>query len=110
MGTLASYRCSTRRRKLARMNMWGQRAMEHWQAHLPERFAALDDPATFFTRLGEEAEARYLEVRDGLLAGKNPNDGTIGWAEFQDLVAQADQTARDTVKAEMIYLSPDDEL
>jgi hypothetical protein len=83
--------------------------MEHWKAHLPERFAALDDPVTFFSQLGEEASARYLEVRDGLLAGKNPNDGTIGWAEFQDLVAQADQTAREMVETEMIYLAPDQE-
>ena len=50
------------------MNMWGQRAMEHWREHLPERFAALEDPATFFTQLGEEAAARYLEVRDAALA------------------------------------------
>ncbi len=92
------------------MNMWGQRAMEHWREHLPERFAALEDPAMFFTRLGVEAEARYLEVRDGLLVGKSPNDGTIGWAEFQALVAQADQAAVETVETEMIYLSADDEL
>ncbi len=89
------------------MNMWGQRAMEHWKVHLPERYAALADPATYFTRLGEEAGARYLELRDGLLAGRNPSDGTTTWAEFQALTAQADQQARETVEAEMIYLSPD---
>lgn len=89
------------------MNMWGQRAMEHWREHLPERFAALEDPATFFTQLGEEAAARYLEVRDAALAGRNPNDGTTSWAEFRVLTAQADQQARELVEAEMVYLSPE---
>ena len=51
----------------------------------------------YFTRLGEDAAARYLEIRDGLLEGLNPNDGTIDWATFQDGVAQADQTAREIV-------------
>jgi hypothetical protein len=90
------------------MNPWGRDAMEHWQTHLPDRYRALTDPETYFTNLGEQADARYLEIRDGLLAGLNPNDGTIGWAEFQDRVAQADQTARTLVETEMIYLPPDD--
>lgn len=87
------------------MNPWGRRAMEHWQTHLPERYAALDDPVAYFTRLGEDAAARYLEIRDGMLEGLNPNDGSIDWASFQQRVAQADQTAREIVGSEMIYLA-----
>jgi hypothetical protein len=30
----------------------------------------------------------------------------MGWAEFQDRTAQADQTAREVVEREMIYLPP----
>jgi hypothetical protein len=90
------------------MNPWGRDAMEHWQIHLPHRYRTLKDPETYFTNLGKQADARYLEIRDGLLAGLNPNDGTIGWAEFQDRVAQADQTAREIVETEMIYIPPDD--
>ena len=90
------------------MNPWGRDAMEHWQIHLRHRYRALKDPETYFTNLGKQADARYLEIRDGLLAGLNPNDGTIGWAEFQDRVTQADQTARELVDTEMIYLPPDD--
>jgi hypothetical protein len=86
------------------MNPWGRRAMEHWQTHLPDRYAALEDPVVYFTRLGEDAAARYLEIRDGMLEGLNPNDGSIDWASYQDKVAQADQTAREIVNTEMIYL------
>jgi hypothetical protein len=32
--------------------------MEHWQAHLPERYRALTDPEIFFTDLGRQADAR----------------------------------------------------
>jgi hypothetical protein len=104
--TKRSYRCSTRRTKLARMNHWGHTAMEHWQTHLPERYAALADPLAFFTQLDEEAAERYLAVRDSLLEGLSPNDGTMDWPEFQARVAQADQTARELVETEMIYLPP----
>src|ERR671918_1142818 len=108
MPTPTSFRCSTWPTTLAHMNPKGQRAMEHWQKHLPERFAKLEDPIGFFTRLGEEAAARYIEIRDADLAGLNPNDGTISWAEFPDRVAQAHQKAREIVDREMIYLAPED--
>jgi hypothetical protein len=80
--------------------------MEHWQTQLPERYTALEDPQEFFTQLGEEAADRYLAVRDSVLEGLSPNDGTMGWLEFQDRVAQADQTAREMVEIELIYLPP----
>jgi hypothetical protein len=79
--------------------------MEHWQTHLPERYAELEDPVAYFTRLGKDSAARYLEIRDGMLEGLNPNDGSIDWATYQERVAQADQTAREIVGSEMIYLA-----
>jgi hypothetical protein len=91
------------------MDPWGSAAMEHWRRHLPRRYRALEDPQAFFTGLGAQAAARYEQIRDSLLEGVNPNDGTIGWAEFQDRVAQADQTAREMVEAELIYLPPEEE-
>jgi hypothetical protein len=88
------------------MNIWGVAARDHWKEHRPQSYAALDDPERFFEELGKDAAARYLVIRDGLLEGLNPNDSTIGWAEFQDRTAQADQTAREIVEREMIYLPP----
>lgn len=88
------------------MNIWGVAARDHWRRYRPQSYAALEDPEGFFSELGEEAAARYLVLRDGLLDGVHPNDGSIGWAEFQDRTAQADQTAREIVEREMIYLPP----
>jgi hypothetical protein len=88
------------------VNIWGVAARDHWKQHRPQSYTALSDPDRFFEELGEDAAARYLVIRDGLMDGVSPNDETIGWAEFQDRTAQADQTAREIVEREMIYLPP----
>lgn len=88
------------------MNIWGVTARDHWRLHRPVSYSALEDPDGYFETLGEDAAARYLVIRDGLLEGLSPNDGTIGWAEYQERVAQADQTAQEIVDREMIYLPP----
>jgi hypothetical protein len=43
-------------------------------------------------------------IRDGMLHGLSPNDGNIGWAEFLDRVAWANQTAHEITTRELIYL------
>lgn len=88
------------------MNDWGRMAMAHWQTHRPVSLAGLTDPEWFFTELGNQAADRYMAVRDGLMEGVSPNNGTIGWDDFLDRAAQADQTAREIVERELIYLPP----
>lgn len=87
---------------------WGDLAREHWQRHLPARYAALEDPEKFFAALDREASAYFLAILDGQLRGANPNNGTIGWAEFLDRVAWANQTAREIVGHELIFLPGED--
>ena len=88
------------------MNFWGRMAMEHWKTHRPVSLAGLADPTRYFEDLGNQASERYVAIRDGLMEGVTPNDGTIGWEEFMDRTAQADQTAREIVEQELIYLPP----
>jgi hypothetical protein len=87
---------------------WGILARDHWQRHLPGRLASLKDPDAFFDALEDEASAYYTAIRDGLLSGLNPNDGTIGWAEFVYWVDQANFTAREIVGAELIFIPGED--
>lgn len=87
---------------------WGHLARQHWQRHLPNQYAALEDPDAFFAALDDEATEQFQAIRDGLLEGVTPNDGTIGWAEFVDRVAQANQTALEIVETELIYLPGED--
>lgn len=88
---------------------WGVLAREHWQRHLPRRLAALEDPDRFFADLEDEAQEYYAAIRDGLLEGLNPNNGTISWAEFVTRVDQANATAREIVGHELIFLPGEDD-
>lgn len=88
---------------------WGVLAREHWQRHLPRRLAALEDPDRYFAGLEDEAQEYYAAIRDGLLEGLNPNNGTIGWAEFVTRVDQANAIAREIVGVELIYLPGEDD-
>jgi hypothetical protein len=69
----------------------------------------LEDPDRFFADLEDEAQEYQTAIRDGLLAGLNPNNGTIGWAEFVTRVDQANAIAREIVGTELIYLPGEDD-
>jgi hypothetical protein len=88
---------------------WGRLARDHWELHLPTRLAALADPDAYFEMLEDEATAYYAAIRDGMLDGLNPNNGTISWAEFLDRIAWANQTAREIVGHELIYIPGEDD-
>ncbi|MEV1295396.1 hypothetical protein [Pseudonocardia sp. NPDC049635] len=44
------------------MNHYGIRAMRHWQTFLPNRYAQLTDPHSYFTELGRQVEAEITEL------------------------------------------------
>ncbi len=44
------------------MNQHGEMARSHWARWLPSRFAAIEDPQSFFTELGEEAAGRISDL------------------------------------------------
>jgi hypothetical protein len=50
---------------------YGLRAQEHWKQFLPHRYANLQDPAEFFSQLGEEIEDA-IAVRERELAPGPP--------------------------------------
>jgi hypothetical protein len=88
---------------------WGVLAQEHWQRHLPRRLAALEDPDRFLAVLEDQAQEYHNAIRDRLLEGLNPNNGTIGWAEFVTRVDQANAIAREIVGTVLIYLPGEDD-
>lgn len=53
------------------MNPYGAQARRHWQTHLPDRFAQIQDPETFFTDLGEQIEQQIQDLA-AALAGPDP--------------------------------------
>jgi hypothetical protein len=48
------------------MNSYGAMAMRHWRTHLPERFAQLNQPETFFAEMGERAASQIRELEVSL--------------------------------------------
>jgi hypothetical protein len=49
-----------------------------------------------------------VAIRDGMLAGVNSKDDTITWAEFLKRIAWANQTAREIVGIELIFIPGED--
>jgi hypothetical protein len=54
-----------------RMNHYGEMARQHWARWLPSQYAAIEDPESFFTDLGDRASERIAELADQL-AGEAP--------------------------------------
>jgi hypothetical protein len=53
------------------MNHYGATAQRHWARWLPERFAAIQDPDSFFSTLGEEVAQQIADLALEL-AGDDP--------------------------------------
>ncbi len=48
------------------MNRYGVMAPRHWARWLPRQYAAISDPESFFTALGEEAARQIDDLTDDL--------------------------------------------
>jgi len=53
------------------MNHYGMTAQRHWQRWLPTRYAAIQDPDSFFSTLGEQVANRIADLTLDL-AGDDP--------------------------------------
>lgn len=86
------------------MNTYGQQAMTHWQRWLPQRYAAISDPETFFAELGEQAAAQIVELADQL-AGTDPPGET--YLDKLGRLNAARHAAQEMVVRELILPAPD---
>jgi hypothetical protein len=78
------------------VNQYGEMARRHWARWLPDRFAAIGNPQTFFTDLGEEAEQK-IEALAWELAGDDPPG--------EDYLAKAGRLGEARHRAEQIILN-----
>ena len=85
------------------MNHYGEQALRHWRAYLPASYGRLEDPETFFTELGEQADAeiedRYLEYAGPEILGESAEDK-------QARLTQAMNRAAEEVHADLVGPSP----
>ena len=77
------------------MNRYGAMARSHWARWLPQQYAAISDPGSYFSEIGQEA-ARQIDELTTELAG----DGQPG----EDYLARAGRLAAARSQAEEIIL------
>jgi hypothetical protein len=59
------------------MNRYGVIAQRHWARWLPKQYAAISDPESFFTTLGEEVARQIDDLTDELTDEINQSDSYL---------------------------------
>ena len=86
------------------MNHYGVTAQRHWERWLPARYAAIQDPDSFFSTLGEEVAERIADLTLDLAGDDPPGEdylvkvGRLNMARLQ---------AEEIVLREQVLLSPE---
>ena len=88
------------------MNVYGERAMEHWRRWLPARYATIQDPEAFFSTLGLQAESQILDLAEQL---EGPDPPGEGYLEKVGRLNMARMQAEELVLREVILLDPEPE-
>jgi hypothetical protein len=90
------------------MNRYGTRAREHWQSYRPSEYAAMEDPAGFFTRMGEEMSAR-INALSLSLAGDDPGPEVETFFQKVGRLRMARLQAEEQVMRETLPITEGDE-
>jgi hypothetical protein len=86
------------------MNRYGLMAQQHWAQWLPTRYAAIEDPDSFFSDLGKRVADRIDILALQLAGDDQPGEGYLGKA---GRLGQARHQAEEIVLAEMVLLDPE---
>ena len=86
------------------MNYYGQMAQQHWARWLPNEYAVIENPDSFFSDLGSRAEARIDELAQEFAGDDQPGEGYLGKA---GRLGEARHRAEQIVLTEMILLEPE---
>jgi len=62
------------------MNRYGAMAQSHWARWLPQRYATIKDPASFFSTLGEETARQIDELAMNLAGDDQPGESYLAKA------------------------------
>lgn len=88
------------------MTKYGAMAQRHWRTWLPNRYAAIADPDSFFSQLGIEVSGRIASVELDLLGPDDPQEEhftRVGRRKMARLQAE------ELVLSEMVLLQPEQE-
>ena len=88
------------------MNQYGAMAQTHWARWLPQRYAAINDPDSFFSTLGQETARQIDELAANLAGNDQPGEGYL--AKAGRLTAARSQ-AEEIILPQQILLAPEPE-
>ena len=86
------------------MNRYGLMAQQHWERWLPARYAAIEDPDSFFSDLGKQVANRIDQVAFHLAGDDLAGEGYLGKA---GRLGQARHQAEEIVLTELVLLDPE---
>lgn len=82
------------------MNSYGLTAMQVWQRHAPARVAAMSDPTSYFTDLGEQIAQEVSEIATAL---ETDLPTTLTYLERVGQTATIQKQAEEAVMADLVY-------
>jgi len=86
------------------MNRYGAMARSHWERWLPQRYATITDPDSFFLALGLDTARQIDELATELAGDDPPGEGYL--AKAGRLTAARSQ-AEEIILAQQILLAPE---
>jgi hypothetical protein len=86
------------------MNRYGEMARDHWARWLPARYAAIEDPESFFSDLGNQAGERVSALAYQMAGDDPPGEGYLAKV---GRLGEARHRAEQIVLNEMILLEPE---
>ena len=88
------------------MNRYGLMAQRHWAQWLPQRYATISEPDSYFSTLGQEAETQIEELTLELAGDDQPGEQYL--AKAGRLTAARSQ-AEEIILPRQILLAPEPE-
>ena len=86
------------------MNRYGRMAFDHARQHQPKSFAALPDPTSHFSRVGEEIEGGITALTEELLGPIRDGESL---EDYRQRSYQARRQAEEIVLAATVWTEPE---
>src|SRR6266480_4266616 len=88
------------------MNRYGAMAQAHWARWLPQRYATIADPDSFFSTLGQETEQQIDQLATELAGDDQPREGYLAKA---GRLTAARSRAEEIILPQQVLLTPEPE-
>jgi len=88
------------------MNRYGVMARAHWARWLPQRYATISDPDSFFSTLGQETARQIDQLAAELAGGDQPGEGYL---EKAGRLTAARSQAEEIILPQQVLLPPESE-